>query len=352
MRSARLASNVLCALGCLLISALSPSTLLLAQEAVLNGVYRIQQQSTQRYLDAHDTADKDFAVVTRERQPNATQRWIFHSVGNRIYTIQQQHTLKFLDAHDTPDRDFAVVLRPLQENSTQRWIVTAQGNDTYTIQQRSTLRDLDAHDTPDRDFAVVTRPRQENTTQRWIITRAMPHEVPPPPPSASTCTIVGRVEGRLVARECLDPNCTKTVRHILRQVSLLTGNPRRVVATSPLADRSYSFQKVEPDQTYVVAVRTPRQRSPVRRQQGSPSGHPAQRLRWRVLAAGSWARNDGPALFSFRLEIAFNDCQDEMCSDAFCVRHERHGAANRLEDEHRVGLNDNRPPPSDISILK
>ena len=96
-------SNVQCALGLLLISALSsstaavqhrtegaiataaptnvarslPYTSLLAQaEPGLVGVYSIQQQSTQRYLDAHDTADRDFAVVTRTHQANTTQRWI------------------------------------------------------------------------------------------------------------------------------------------------------------------------------------------------------------------------------------------------------------------------------------
>jgi Ricin-type beta-trefoil lectin domain len=135
----------------------------------LSGVYTIQQQSTRRYLDAHDTSDKDFAVVTRPRQDNTTQRWMFRSVGNRIYTIQQQSTTRHLDAHDTQDKDFAVVTRPRQDNTTQRWIVTALGSDTYTIQQQSTRRYLDAHDTSNKDFAVVTRPRQDNTTQRWII---------------------------------------------------------------------------------------------------------------------------------------------------------------------------------------
>jgi hypothetical protein len=139
----------------------------------LSGAHKVRQMSTRQYLDAHDTLDRDFGVVTRPPQDNLTQQWIFHHEGGGIYTIQQQHTGRFLDAHDTPDKDFGVVLRPRQPNPTQRWIVTHVGPDLYHIQQVSTRRFLDAHESLDRDFAAVTRPRQigpqTSSTQRWII---------------------------------------------------------------------------------------------------------------------------------------------------------------------------------------
>ena len=97
---------------------------------MLAGIHSIQQESTSRFLDAHQTADKDFAVVTRPRQDNTTQRWILRSVGHDVYTIQQRGTGRFLDAHETAARDFAVVMRPPQTNPTQHWIVKSLGDDT------------------------------------------------------------------------------------------------------------------------------------------------------------------------------------------------------------------------------
>jgi hypothetical protein len=143
----------------------------IAQALPLNGLYTIIQLHTGRFLDAHVTADRDFRVVTRPRQDNASQRWQLTHLGGSVYTIEQQSTGRRLDAHDTHDRDFAVVTRPRQNNTTQQWLVTALGSDRYEILQRSTGRNLDAHDTQDKDFAVVTRPVQNNNTQRWIVAR-------------------------------------------------------------------------------------------------------------------------------------------------------------------------------------
>jgi hypothetical protein len=120
-----------------------------------------------RFLDAPDTPDKDFAVVTRPAQDNLTQRWIFRHAGGRLYTIQQQHTGRFLDAHDSSDKNFAVVTRPEQDNTTQRWIVAHISGDTYTLRQQSTGRFLEAIFRD--DAPVVTRPRSGDSIQRWII---------------------------------------------------------------------------------------------------------------------------------------------------------------------------------------
>jgi len=74
-----------------------------------------------------------------------------------------------VDAHQTEQKDFAVVTRPAQNNDTQRWVLTPLGDDTYTIKQKSSGRFVDAHEIVERDFAVVTRSAQNNDTQRWVI---------------------------------------------------------------------------------------------------------------------------------------------------------------------------------------
>jgi hypothetical protein len=39
------------------------------------GVYTVQQKINDRFLDAWERPDRDFAVVTREPQNNDSQRW-------------------------------------------------------------------------------------------------------------------------------------------------------------------------------------------------------------------------------------------------------------------------------------
>jgi Ricin-type beta-trefoil lectin domain-like len=91
------------------------------------------------------------------------------SLRQGVYTVQQKINDRFLDAWESPDRDFAVVTRDPQNNDSQRWVFMPLGNDTYTIQQLSNGRFMDAHEVSDRDFAVVTREPQNNDSQRWAI---------------------------------------------------------------------------------------------------------------------------------------------------------------------------------------
>ena len=44
-------------------------------QALLPGVYTIQQQSNGRFVDAHENDANNFALVTRTAQNNDTQRW-------------------------------------------------------------------------------------------------------------------------------------------------------------------------------------------------------------------------------------------------------------------------------------
>lgn len=135
-------------------------------------VYTIQQQSNGRFMDAHESSANDFSVVTRSAQNNDTQRWVVMHSPNHLstYTIQQLHKGRFMDAHESSGNDFSVVTRPAQNNDTQRWILTPLGNNAYTLQHRINGRYLDAHESSANDFSVVTRTAQNNNSQRWILT--------------------------------------------------------------------------------------------------------------------------------------------------------------------------------------
>ncbi len=143
-------------------------------------IYSIQQWSNRRFLDAHESAANDFSVVTRPSQQNDTQRWIVRSVPidfplapGATVTIQQVSSARFVDAHQSSSNDFSVVTRPAQNNDTQRWRLESAGC-IVTIQQASSNRFLDAHENSSNDFSVVTRSAQNNDTQLWVLTSFNP----------------------------------------------------------------------------------------------------------------------------------------------------------------------------------
>lgn len=141
----------------------------------LDGRYTLVQESTGRYLDAHESTAKDFSVVTRTVQGNDTQRWVLTQVG-QLCTLQQASSDRYLDAHESTARDFSVVTRTAQNNDTQRWVLVPAPDQlaTYTIQQLSSGRHLDAHTSSPNDFSMVTRPAQGNDSQRWQLDRVGP----------------------------------------------------------------------------------------------------------------------------------------------------------------------------------
>jgi hypothetical protein len=94
---------------------------------------------------------------------------ILDPMDSGVYTIQQKSNNRFVDAHEIEEKDFALVTRTAQNNDTQRWILTPLGDNTYTIQQKSNGRFVDAHEIAGKDFALVTRTGQNNDTQRWLI---------------------------------------------------------------------------------------------------------------------------------------------------------------------------------------
>ncbi len=138
------------------------------EQKIGNGIFTIQQKSTQRYLDAFESKNKDFAVVTRRKQNNATQKWNLNLVG-KVFTIQQKSSGRFLDAYSSANRDYSCVTRTAQNNDTQRWVILPSSNHlgTYTIQQLSNNRFLDAYETSSNSYSANTKINQQNDSQKW-----------------------------------------------------------------------------------------------------------------------------------------------------------------------------------------
>ncbi len=167
------------------------------------GTYSVRQESSNRFLDAHQNSPRDFSVVTRPAQNNDTQRWRFTPVG-MVHTIQQLSSDRFLDAHENTAKDYSVVTRGDQGDDSQKWVVMPvavepgvnralpdpgegptnlevesgigvpgrlplSGIPAYTLQQLSSGRFLDAHQNSSHDFSAVTRRDQRNDTQRWVV---------------------------------------------------------------------------------------------------------------------------------------------------------------------------------------
>ncbi|WP_123024915.1 RICIN domain-containing protein [Mycolicibacterium stellerae] len=136
------------------------------EEAVATRVVRLQGGGL-RFLDAHQTAQKDCQVFTRAFQgSDASQHWRVTELGGGVSTIQQVSSGRFLDAHEIGDLDFRVVTRPRQDSDTQRWRIQDFGGGFISIEQVSSGRFLEA--TLGGDFTVVTRPAI-SSEQTWRI---------------------------------------------------------------------------------------------------------------------------------------------------------------------------------------
>lgn len=132
--------------------------------------YSLRQKSSGRFLDAGEESNSDF-VETRPAQNNTTQRWILNRVGD-VYTIQHAVNNRFLDAHEVAEKKFGVVTRTAQNNDSQRWLVLPLSSDTFTLQQLNTRRFVDAHTSSSQDFSVFTVDPPLlwlDDTQRWVI---------------------------------------------------------------------------------------------------------------------------------------------------------------------------------------
>ena len=76
-----------------------------------------------RWLDAWEVPQEDFNVVTRPAQFNDTQNWRLTLVPRAsgdipVFTVVQVSSGRFLDAHESPQLHYRVVTRPQQNNDT------------------------------------------------------------------------------------------------------------------------------------------------------------------------------------------------------------------------------------------
>jgi Astacin (Peptidase family M12A)/Ricin-type beta-trefoil lectin domain-like len=155
----------------------------------LGGVFTIQQLSNRRFVDAHEHSGLDFGLVTRTAQNNDTQKWVAIHQGylerGNLFTLRQLSSRRLMDAHQDGGHDFAVVTRDSSGSENQKWIVIPWAGNQFLLQQKSTGRFLDAHEIAEKDFALVTRPEQNNETQVWIMT-----------PIGIVCSISQRINAR------------------------------------------------------------------------------------------------------------------------------------------------------------
>ncbi|MFK7996954.1 MAG: RICIN domain-containing protein [Granulosicoccus sp.] len=137
----------------------------------IGGVFTIRQKSSGRFVDAHESTNNDFSLVTRNEQNNDTQRFAFinDSTLHNGVTILQLSNRRLVDAHETSNNDFSLVTRERQRNLTQLWLLTPSIDGSVLIQQASTRRYWDAHENTTNDFSLVTRLRQNNDTQLWLL---------------------------------------------------------------------------------------------------------------------------------------------------------------------------------------
>ena len=148
------------------------------QSEQLEGFYTIQQKVNRRYVDAWiKGGSKDYRLVTRNWQNDATQQWRIMPVEGDpdTYTIQQKINMRYVDAHENGKHDYGLVTRRAQSNDTQKWIILpVEGEpNTYRIQQKSNRRYVDAWiKGGSKDFRLVTRSWQNDDTQKWVILKA------------------------------------------------------------------------------------------------------------------------------------------------------------------------------------
>jgi hypothetical protein len=89
-------------------------------------------------------------------------------LASGTYTIRQKSSGRLLDAYETADKDFGLVTRPAQNNDTQRWLILPAPGGSFKFRQLSSNRFVDAYQSAEDDFSAVTRKHQHNDTQRWL----------------------------------------------------------------------------------------------------------------------------------------------------------------------------------------
>jgi hypothetical protein len=130
-------------------------------------IVRIQQSGTKRSVDAW--VDKDYGLVTRPLQENATQMWDLKHLGDHAYVIKHMSTGRFVDAYEDRSHAHLLVTRPWQGDLSQVWSIKRHGGGWYSIMQVSTGRLVDADDGT-QDYRLVARTGQIKESGRWAVT--------------------------------------------------------------------------------------------------------------------------------------------------------------------------------------
>jgi hypothetical protein len=153
------------------------------EQARLQDIATIKQMSSGRFLVGQYGGDWNVVTSGSTAPPlpsGADPRWIMTSQGVGIYTFHRLFAVqggtgkyaRYIDAHEIGEKDFNVVTRERQTfDKTQLWQLIPKGGDIFEIVQVSSGRFMDAHEIPEMNYRVVTRPRQNNPTQLWKVTR-------------------------------------------------------------------------------------------------------------------------------------------------------------------------------------
>jgi hypothetical protein len=140
----------------------------------------IKQVSSGRFLVGEYRGDWNVVTSGTTFPSGDDPRWIMTSQGAGIYTFHRMFRVqggtgtyeRYLDAHEIAEKDFNVVTRERQTfDKTQLWQLIPKGADVFEIMQVSSGRFMDAHEIPAMNYRVVTRPRQHDRTQLWVVTR-------------------------------------------------------------------------------------------------------------------------------------------------------------------------------------
>src|SRR6476619_5776848 len=149
------------------------------EQAQQRDVVTIKQVSSGRFLVGQYRGDWNVVTSDKISPSGDDPKWIRTSQGAGIYTFHklfrtQQGTgshERYIDAHEIAEKDFDVVTREKQtSDKMQLWQLIPKGGDVFEIMQVSSGRFMDAHEIPEMKYRVVTRPRQHNPTQLWKVT--------------------------------------------------------------------------------------------------------------------------------------------------------------------------------------
>ena len=149
------------------------------EQAQQRDVVTIKQVSSGRFLVGQYRGDWNVVTSDKISPSGDDPKWIRTSQGAGIYTFHKLFRTqqgagsheRYIDAHEIAEKDFDVVTREKQtSDKTQLWQLIPKGGDVFEIMQVSSGRFMDAHEIPEMKYRVVTRPRQHNPTQLWKVT--------------------------------------------------------------------------------------------------------------------------------------------------------------------------------------